>query len=36
VFQAWQQWSTTSSKDLKIRFDSQFWRLNSDVRCQRC
>jgi hypothetical protein len=34
VFQAEQQWSTMSSKVLKTRFDNQFWRMNSDVRCQ--
>ena len=28
LFQASQQWSTMSSKDLKIRFESQFSRMN--------
>ncbi len=28
LFQALQQWSTMSSKDLKILFDSQFSRMN--------
>src|SRR5262249_860064 len=28
LFQAWQQWSTRSSYDLKIRFESQLSRMN--------
>jgi len=28
LFQASQQWSTMSSKDLKIRFESQLSRMN--------
>ena len=31
MFQAKQQWSTMSSKDLKIRFDSQFCRMNCQM-----
>src|SRR5262249_54620922 len=31
VFQAYQQWSTISSKDLKIRFDNQFCRMNCQI-----
>jgi len=31
VFQAKQQWSTMSSKDLKTRFDSQFARMNCQM-----
>ena len=31
LFQAWQQWSTISSNDLKTRFDNQFWRMNCQM-----
>jgi hypothetical protein len=30
-FQAKQQWSTMSSKDLKTRFESQFARMNCQM-----